>query len=47
MYVFSPVVSGYETVQSDSRGKYYEIKCKSWLSDEHIFKVYETGYVTY
>lgn len=47
MYVFSLNLTGHEVLQKDYLGKYYEIRCKSWLSSEHIFKVYESGYVTY
>lgn len=47
MYVYSLNLTGQEVVQSDYKGRYYEIRCKSWLYDEHIFRVYESGYVTY
>lgn len=47
MYVFSLNLTGNETLQSDYKGKYYDIRCKSWLYDGHIFRVYESGYVTY
>lgn len=47
MYVFSLNLTGNESIKSDYKGKYYELRCKSWLSDEHLFKVYESGYVVY
>lgn len=47
MYVFSFNLTGQETLKTDYKGKYYEIRCESWLYDDHVFKVYESGYVTY